>query len=158
MYLVHEHAVDVQTVQRVLIGSQRLESTIVEIRLNGAREHPGTFQQRRRLLHHTLCFQPDDFSLVALCRYRVDLRTRFSVRLLHIISDNGSQQRFTVFLAYNEYRPLIPPYSLIVHEAENGGEHSFFPQLKLHEMAAELALGMPAEVLRKFEDMIAALR
>ena len=149
---------DVQAVQRVLIGSQRLESTIVEIRLNGAREHPGTFQQRRRLLHHTLCFQPDDFSLVALGRHRVDLRARLSVRLLHIISDNGSQQRFTVFLADYKHRPLIPPNPFIVHKSENGGEHSFFPQLQLHELAAELALGMPAEVLRKFEDMVAALR
>ena len=146
------------TAKKVEIDRGSLESAIVEIRLNGASEHPGTFQQRRRLFHHTLCFQPDDFSLVALCRHSVDFRTRLSVRLLHIISDNGGQQRLSVFLADDENGALISPDSLVVHEAENSSEHSLFPQLQLDELAAELALGMPAEVLRKLEDMVAALR
>ena len=51
---------------------------------------------------------------------------------------------------------MILPVALDVDEAEHRREHRFFPKLKLNELTAELALGVPAVVLDELDHVVSA--
>ena len=99
---------------------------------------------------------PDYFSLVALGCDSINLRTRLTVSLLHIVTHTGSKQRFAVFLSDNKNHALILPNSVYIDKSESRRQHSLFPQFELNEFAAHFALAVTAEILEEFQHMVRA--
>ena len=156
MNLVEQRAVNVEAVQRVAVRRQRLEYAVVVVAGDLADERPYTLEQRRGLLHHALCFRPDDFSLIALGSDCVDLRAGLGIGKLHIQAYRRGKQTLAVLLADDQDRLVVLPVALDVDETEHRREHRLFPKLKLDELTTELALGVPAVVLNELDHVIGA--
>ena len=156
--LVEQRAMNVEAVQRVAVGGQRLEYAVVVVAGDLADERPHTLEQRRGLLHHALCLGPDDFSLVSLGSDCIDLRAGLRIGKLHVQAYRRGEQALAVLLADDQDRLAVLAVALDVDEAEHRREHRFFPKLKLNELTAELALGVPAVVLDELDHVVSAPR
>ena len=156
--LVHHGPVDVEAVEGVAVRGQRLENAVVVVAVYLADQAARPFAQRRGLLDHPLCFLPDDLRLVSLGGDGVDLRARFAVSKLEIQADAGGQQRFAVLLADDEDGLTVLAVALDVDKTKDGRQQCLFPELQLDELAAGLALGVVAVVLKKLEDVVGPFR
>ena len=147
---------NVEAVERVAVRGQRLEYAVVVVAGDLADERPHTLEQRRGLLHHALCLGPDDFCLVALGSNCIDLRAGLRIGKLHVQAYRRGEQALAVLLADDQDRLAVLTVALDGDEAEHRREHRFFPKLKLDELTAELALGVPAVVLNELDHMVSA--
>ena len=156
--LVHQSAMNVQSVERAAVRSERLHDAVIAVIVQLGHQRAHALFERRRLLHHALRFGPDDLRLVSLCGHGVDLRACFAVGQKHIQADDGGERRFAVFLADDQDDFAVLPDALDIDKPERDRKDRFLPQLKLDQLSAELAFAVPAERLGELQDMIRPAR